>query len=141
MRLRLLKNNNQGFTLIEAMICILLVSIGLLAISKMQVSSIKGNKLAMDTMRASLLSSAAEDQIMCSLYTGGTLNPADVTGATFYDWASPDSNYTIKYSVQNVALTLKIVTLTTSWVEGAQSHTLNKTITVLNSISTHADNS
>jgi prepilin-type N-terminal cleavage/methylation domain-containing protein len=130
-----LRDDDQGFTLIEAMICILLVSIGFLSITKMQVGSISGNVFAIDTMRASLMTSAVADRFSCSLFTGAELSPADTTGATMYPcpWPVPDPRYTIQYSVKNVPIdpantadplkTLKIITLITTWNERGQVHT------------------
>jgi prepilin-type N-terminal cleavage/methylation domain-containing protein len=133
MQLTLIKNNNKGFTLIESMICIFLVSISLLSITKMQVGSLKGNRLAMDIMYASLESSAAADQLMCSNFNNSTLL---TTGDHTYNGSNP--NFITQYTVQDIQLysseTFKLITMTTTWVQGGQQHSINNTFTKLNNI-------
>lgn len=133
MSLTLLRNNNKGFTLIESMICIFLVSIALLGITKMQIGSLRGNRLAMDMMYASLESSAAADLLMCSSFTeSGRLTAGDHT------YVGSNPIYTTRYTVQDVQLysseTYKLIVMTTTWVQGGQQHSINNTFTKLNNI-------
>jgi len=115
MNLTLLNNNNKGFTLIESMICIFLVSISLLSITKMQIGSLKGNRLAMDIMYASLESSAAADLLMCSSF-----NESDLLTAGDHTYVGSNPNYTTQYTIQDVQLysseSYKLIVMTTTWV-------------------------
>lgn len=125
--------NNKGFTLVEAMICIFLVSISLLAITRMQIGSLKGNLFAMDMMYASLETSAAADLLMCSNFNESTLLTAGE-----HQYAGSNPRYSTQYTVQDVTLysseTYKIIIMTTSWSDGAKQHSIRNTFTKLNNI-------
>jgi len=56
------KNSEQGFTLIEALVAIVILTVGLLAVGTMQISAIRGNFMSGNTSIAlSLASEKMED--------------------------------------------------------------------------------
>jgi prepilin-type N-terminal cleavage/methylation domain-containing protein len=130
-----LNNDCRGFTLIEAMICILVVSIGLLAISRMQIGAMKGNRYSLDSTEASLLTSAAADRLMALSYSGS--EELQVTDGETEDYGVVGP-YTIQYSVTTVPLydtsqSFKRIVLSTSWKSSdGVSHTISNTVTKLN---------
>ena len=119
-------NNSKGFTLIEAMISILVISIGLLAITRMQISSINGNATAMNTMRATYATTALADRLL-----GLSYDDALVANGT--DTPSTEGIYALRYQVRDVRLyngqTMKSIALTTQWTEKGQAKIYQNTIT------------
>lgn len=67
--------NIKGFTLIEAIITMLILTIGILAINKMQISSIKGNATANKLTIASTTASNAYELLLSIPYDNPALDP------------------------------------------------------------------
>lgn len=65
MRMALKKmKNEEGFTLIEAMVAMVILAIALLGIAQMQISSMMGNRASYDTTEASALASDMMEQMV-----------------------------------------------------------------------------
>ncbi|MFA6008691.1 MAG: prepilin-type N-terminal cleavage/methylation domain-containing protein [Desulfobacteraceae bacterium] len=109
-----IKDNINGFTLIEAMISIFIVSIGLLAITRMQVTEIKGNSSAMATMRATLDSGAIADQLLSTNYDDLPEGPSEPI-------PSLTGEGTTTYTVTDIPLysgqTCKSIAITTNFTD------------------------
>ncbi len=122
-----LKNNN-GFTLIEAVISIFVVSIGLMAITRMQIASIQGNAFAMNTLQATVESTANSEWIMSNSFN-------NVLGGTTVPVTSADGRYQTNCTYQNITLfnneIYQVITITTTWNEKGRNKTLQTTITKL----------
>jgi len=120
--------NQKGFTMIEAMISLCVISIGLLAITRMQISSINGNTTAMNTLRATIESSANSELFMSQNFN-------NLLGGTTVPVTSSDGRYQTNYTVTNVTLYSGIVyqsiNVTTTWSEAGHSKNLQTTITKL----------
>ena len=75
--------NNQGFTLIEALIAMFVLSIGILALNVMQVTGIKGNTTANKLTIASTLAGNCYERLLNMPYDDPTMdsagNPHDET--------------------------------------------------------------
>jgi type IV pilus modification protein PilV len=56
--------NEEGFTLIEALIAMVILAIALLGIAQMQISSMQGNRSSYDTTEASALASDMLEQMV-----------------------------------------------------------------------------
>lgn len=54
---KIIENNESGFTLVEILIAVTILSIGLLAVATMQVSAITGNSVASDLTEGTTLAS------------------------------------------------------------------------------------
>lgn len=90
----------QGFTLIEVLIAIIVLSVGILAAASMQISALGGNHLAARTTAASSLAAATIEELMLinarrppdetpyddDPWLAATVAPGDWTGAL----ANPD---------------------------------------------------
>lgn len=136
--------NQQGFSLIEAMIAMVILSIGLLAVGLMQIGAMKGNTNAlsrsdgvamaqsqMDTLRSLPLN----DPLLND--NGGALDDGRDVGAGFDDALADQSlgvvfgmngqNYTIFWNVNDDAATgTKTVRLFTYWTD--QQFGLNRVV-------------
>jgi prepilin-type N-terminal cleavage/methylation domain-containing protein len=78
--------SQEGFTLIEVLVAILLLTVGILAAASMQVSALTGNSLASRLTQASTLAGATveelmalgfEDDLLADTVPAGTINSAD----------------------------------------------------------------
>jgi type IV pilus modification protein PilV len=115
-----LKGLDDGFTLIEVMIAIAVLTIGILGVMAMQVHSIDGNASAMRRTRALTLSQDAIERIMSAPFSSFAV------GTT----SSTNESYTIDQLVEVLpasALTATDalrVTVTARWTEGGIQRTL-----------------
>jgi prepilin-type N-terminal cleavage/methylation domain-containing protein len=135
MHLKQLTQDNRGFTLIEAMVCLLILSIGLLAVSKMQLGSMKGNRYALDSTEATLLQVGATEQLLSLSYADAAeFKIPDGTSQQF----SVDGPYTTTYSITTLPLyktdaTFKRIVISTAWTSSdGVPHAVSKTITKIN---------
>lgn len=128
----MLKHKTQGFTLIETMICIFFMSVGLLAITRMQVGSIRGNKQAMDAMTANLLTTSAADNLSSRNYSDPMLTVADGAVQTY----AVSGLYTTQYTVNKVTVSsldsYLSIHVTTTWSEFWMDHEIEQTVIKLN---------
>lgn len=106
-------NRQNGFTLIEVMIAMLLLTIGILAAGTMQISSLDGNSRANRLTQAStwagdkieaLMSRSYDDSLLKEVNTAGSagLNCTDTTGtpACLADHTQPSTNgFTVFWNV------------------------------------------
>lgn len=72
------RKNNRGFTLIEALIAIFILSIGILTVAKLQGSSVKGDAKAGDITRASLLASDTIEDLLSLDFIDTKLSDDDI---------------------------------------------------------------
>ena len=70
-------DNNQGFTLIEIMIAMVILVIGLLSVAAMQTSATKGNNNANRSTRAFTWCSDRMEVLMSLPYTDDNLNAGE----------------------------------------------------------------
>ena len=120
-------HDEKGFTLIETMICIFIVSICMLAVSRLQLGSMQANSLATRIINADLEASAAADYIN-ALDFDNTLLSNGMTGNL-----SASSPFTIEYSVTDITPygstnPFHSILLTTTWSDHFGDHTIERTI-------------
>lgn len=85
-------NNEKGFTLIEALVAMVILVIGILSLYTMQTTSVKGNATAFGLTSAATWATERIERLFTDTY--GTL--ADNTvGET-----SPDGRYTVTWDVE-----------------------------------------
>ena len=108
-----------GFTLIEVLIAITILTIGLIAVATMQVSAIHGNKMGNEISRATFLAQDKLEELKTSTNITSEPGGSDQTGIFNRSWQIGPSG-----------TNSRSVTVTVSWVVGGNSHSV-----VLNTIS------
>jgi len=77
---QLIPDNQNGFTLIEVLIAIVILSIGLLGIAQMQLTGIQGNESASDFSEATAFGQDKMEELINLPYTHADLNDTDGDG-------------------------------------------------------------
>ncbi len=70
----------KGFSLVEVMVAITLLTFGILAVASMQVSAIKGNALSRDLTKASSLARGKVEELMLANYNDPAVADEDGDG-------------------------------------------------------------
>ncbi len=104
------KDRENGFTLIEVLIAILILSVGLLGMASLTVAIINGNKFSNDLTTATTLAQDKMEDIRRQDYS-------DVTTETKVACPSPYGEYEKKVEVSDddPATDMKTVTVTVYW--------------------------
>ncbi len=71
---KLIKDNRDGFTLIEIMIAVTVLAIGILGIAKMQLGAVRGNSYARGLTEASTLAQNKMEELMFLAYDDPALD-------------------------------------------------------------------
>ncbi|MGA1867582.1 MAG: type IV pilus modification PilV family protein [bacterium] len=119
--------NQQGFTLVEIFLSIIILSVGLLLIAELQITGAKGNKNSKDMSSAVLLAESKIEELkesgFSSLIDGnypvGTNLPIDSSGA-------PGGIFTRtwKISPYKGSNSMKYIEVNVQWAEKEKSHTI-----------------
>ena len=111
--MRATSRGEAGFTLIEAMLAMVLLSVGLLAVAGMQTSSVSGNAKARFLSEAVVLLSARAEVLQNAAYTAASVQDGNgtnagtagyndgVTAGTTADGSAASGNYSIYWNVAN----------------------------------------
>jgi type IV pilus assembly protein PilV len=75
--IKMVKNNQQGFSLIEIMIAVTIFTIGILATGAMQMRAVSGNSFASGLTEATAIAQAQMEKLMALSYTDSALNDTD----------------------------------------------------------------
>lgn len=131
------KSNNQGFTIIEVLIAMTILSVGLLAVGTMQIASIKGNKTALDITEASFLAESKLEELISIPFDhvdlidtkadGTTGLDASTVDTADYSTSSGNGRYTLFWNIaddfpQNNTKTIKIIV---NWSNKGQSKNIS----------------
>ena len=124
-------NGEGGFTLLEVIIAISVLTIGLLAVASMQLAAIRGNDNAAHISEGTTLAQDRLEKLLAMSYTDAQIldgNPAVGTPTT-YTVATPPgfTGYNLRYSVDvnNPVLNSKLISVTISWqYKGALKQTV-----------------
>jgi type IV pilus assembly protein PilV len=109
--------NEKGFTLLDAIVGISILSIGLLSLASMQVASIRGNAFASGVTEATTLAADRLEKLMALPYTHSDLSAGNHTDS------NPPSGYSIAWNVTDDSPLndTKTISLTVTWMDhGAQ---------------------
>lgn len=114
-------HNHNGFTLIEAMISLAIVSIGLLGITQMQVTSMNGNTTAVHSMRAVLESDSFVEQVLSTTYSSLSLAAGASPVPSLFPSAS-NGKYTTSFTVSQPVVsqfgdTIKQINTNVTWTD------------------------
>jgi type IV pilus assembly protein PilV len=104
----------KGFTLLEVIVAISILTFGLLAVASMQMTAIRGNYNASNITEATTVAQDRLEDLMGLLYSDPLLDP----GNGLSDPAPPSpSGYTITYDVldDNPIPNTRLVTVTVQW--------------------------
>ena len=113
-------SDNRGFTLIETMIAITLLSVGILGLLAMQVTSTTTTFKARRMTQAAMQVSDRQEKLMARAYDDATLAPGSTSSMT-------DGKFTVDWDVSAVNVPIpnvKTVTITTSWTEKGQARSV-----------------
>ena len=118
------RHNEEGFTLLEVLVAISILTFGLLAIGSMQVTSIRGNHFAGKVTDGTYLACDKMEDLMSRSYVHADLDPV---GNTHID-PSPPAGFTVEWVVaaDSPLVDTKTVTVTVKW----QDHGKQKTASV-----------
>lgn len=108
-------NGSDGFTLIEALIALLVLSVGLLAIAVMQIDAIKGNSQASHITEATAL---IEEKLEGYKSVAYAQIQDEQGNEDIYQWVTT-------VQVDTPATNLKTVTVNVTWPSGNRSHSLS----------------
>ena len=117
------KKGNHGFTLLEVLIGIIILSVGLLGMAALTVGIINGNTFSKNSSTATTLAQDKMEELRAQNYS-------DVAGETKASLASPFANYKRQVVVDTATLTdMQIVTVTVYWTAKDGEHSFQyKTI-------------
>ena len=74
-----MRNGDQGFTIIEVLIAMLVLATGILGAAVLQISSIRGNSSALEMNEAGALNGASLEALLAETYTAGGLTSAQLS--------------------------------------------------------------
>ena len=123
--IRNLKKEN-GFTLLEVIVSIAILTFGLLAVASMQVRAIRGNDLASRITEASGWGQEKVEELLGLSYTDADL--ADL-GATQHIEQNHPAGYTITWDVtaNNPVNNVKLIVVTVTWQDKGHTKTTQLT--------------
>ncbi len=107
------QDNADGFSLIELMIAMVILSVGVLAIMSMQITTIKSNATARRTTMTASRGSDQLEKMMSMPFNDANLAPGTTTSQT-------DGFYTVEWTVSapNTPIdNVKTITVTAYWME------------------------
>ena len=114
-----LMERNEGFTLIEVLITLVILSVGLLALAGLQISAIKGNANSKRMTMAVSISEKKIEQIKHTSYTSIQSESAQ----QFFDGGISFTRQVIMAD-NNPFQNTKKIDITVTWKDGSKSHTV-----------------
>lgn len=105
--------NKKGFSLIEVLIGLVILSIGLLAIGGMQIISIKGGFFSNNVTQATVLAQNKLEELKRLDYSD-----AHLSGGEHDEGVISNSIFARMYTVEDTSSTLKTITVAVQWAEG-----------------------
>jgi len=105
-----LTKEREGFTLLEVLIAIVILSVGLLGMASLTVGILKGNKLSNDLSKATVLAQDKMEDIRRTGYTG-------VTNEIKAELPTPDNEYKREVTVtaDSPATNMKSISVKIYW--------------------------
>jgi len=127
---RLQGSHNRGFTLIELVVAILIFSVGIMGIAKMQSMAIKGNALSMQLTEATTVTQNTIERLMNlpqnSNSLGGSAPLSGTVTLSSPAVISGHTSYSPSWTVSEVGTTgVRQVDLQVTWIEKALTHSVS----------------
>jgi type IV pilus assembly protein PilV len=115
----------EGFTLIEIMITLVVMSIGLTALAAVQISAIRGNAFSKRMTTAVSIADEKIEQLKNSVY-------ANILSESSIQITQSNMNFTRQVTVKDNDLlpNTKTIIVTVDWSEGSKSHSVPVTTIV-----------
>jgi type IV pilus assembly protein PilV len=110
-----MKNNHNGFTLVDTLIALILLTVGLLGMAKLTVAIIFGNQVSNMVTKATIVAESKMEDIRRSGYKG--IAATDTTTVEDFNEIKsyPDFQRITETDVDAPADGLKTVTVTVNW--------------------------
>lgn len=105
-------SRKNGFSLIEAMIALVLFAVGMLAVGAMQIGSIKGNSFSQGLTQATVLSQQKLEELKNMPF-----NDSNLSSGHHDEGVLSGLEFSRSYDVESISATLKFVTVTVRWTE------------------------
>ena len=105
-------SRKNGFSLIEAMIALVLFAVGMLAVGAMQIDSIKGNSFSQGLTQATVLSQQKLEELQNMPF-----DDSNLSSGHHDEGVLSGSEFSRSYDVESTSTTLKAVTVTVQWTE------------------------
>jgi type IV pilus assembly protein PilV len=117
MRRKLAIGFDEGFTLIEIMITLVILSVGLVALAGLQITAIKANAFSKRMTTATAVAEAKIEQLKDTPY-------ANVQSESATPIVAANMNFTRQVTVtaNSPVPNTKTIQVTVTWTEGSQSH-------------------
>src|SRR5215510_2165195 len=110
-------HNEKGLTLPEVLVAMVVLSLGLLGLAKMQITAIQVNAASGRLTQATALAQDKAEELMALPYTDADLNVGK--------YSSKRADYTITWEVaqDTLAVGIKTINLTVTWSNRGQPKT------------------
>jgi prepilin-type N-terminal cleavage/methylation domain-containing protein len=118
----------KGFTLSEALVAIVVLSLGLLGLERMHIAAIQVNTIASRLTQATTLAQDRAEQLMALPYDDAMLADTTALGIfTSYTDPNPPQGYTISWTVDtDSSRGIKIINISVTWKnKGSQPKSFN----------------
>jgi type IV pilus assembly protein PilV len=109
---------NAGFTLVESMLTLAIMSVGLLALAGLQITALRGNAFSRNMTTAVSIAEQSLEQLKNTPYT-------DIAAEAATQVTASQLQFTRQVTVTNGPLpNTKSINVLVSWQDQAQTHTL-----------------
>ena len=115
-KLNIKRKNENGFSLIEMLVGILILAFGLLAIAGMQVVSIKGGFFSNNVTKATILAQSKLEDLKRLTYSYSSTD-ANLSSGVHNEGTIAHSIFSRSYNVTDTTSTLKTITVTVQWTD------------------------
>lgn len=106
------RRSQKGFSLVEVLICMVIVAVGLLALAGMQITSIKGNALSRKVTQATVLAQNKMEELKRLPFTDPSLSSGCHSEGTL-----SGTVFSRSYQIEDLSATLKAITVTVQWAD------------------------
>jgi len=112
--------NEKGFTLIEALVAMVILAIALLGIAQMQISAMQGNRSSYDTTEASALASDMLEQMVVQSWNNSSVVACPANDSVVIS----NISYIRQCQLNGATVGQRVATVTVTW-KGTQNTTNN----------------
>ena len=120
-------STETGFTLIEVMITIFLITVGVMAIAKMQVYALKADRIAYEQTEASMYAANRAEELINLAYNDDDLAEGDHPKDADERFMGPDGKYEVTWNVELATseANTKVIQLNVAWTNDGKAKHMN----------------